>query len=134
EGVPFFVEELALPLRAEGLLRLTPPGRRDHVSDSDPLIPQSIRSVEGRRRARLPAVARDIIGLASVSGREFELAVLVDIADRRRMADVDAVEAALQEAVAGRLLLERGTTYVFAHEQIREVLYQSLSAVRRRQL
>jgi len=134
EGVPFFVEELTLHLREEGLLRLATSGRWELARDAESLAPHSVRGVISRRLARLHPTTRELLAVASVAGREFGLAVLNDVAARRGIADEPAVGAALEESVARRLLIERGPAYVFAHEQIREVLYQGLSAIRRRQL
>jgi DNA-binding CsgD family transcriptional regulator/tetratricopeptide (TPR) repeat protein len=44
------------------------------------------------------------------------------------------VLSALDEAADRRLLVRQADGFVFVHEQIREVLYQTLSAIRRRQL
>ena len=133
EGVPFFVEELA-HLREEGLLRPEPTGQWNLAEGAASLVPQSVRGVIGRRLARLNPAARDILAVASVYGREFGSRIVADVAGRRGIADGSDVDDAFDEAVGRRLLIERGSTYVFVHEQIREVLYQGLSAVRRRQL
>ncbi|MEX2315004.1 MAG: LuxR C-terminal-related transcriptional regulator, partial [Thermomicrobiales bacterium] len=134
EGVPFFVEELSLHLREEGLLRQNSSRLWDLAPDADSLVPQSVRGVISRRLARLTPATRELLALASIFGREFGLNVLVDIAGRRGIADSQMVEDALEEAVLRRLLFQRDVAFVFAHEQIREVLYQGLSAIRRRQL
>ncbi len=134
EGVPYFVEELTLHLREEGLLRPEPSGLWNLTAGSESLVPQSVRGVISRRLARLNHAARETLAVASVSGREFEFSVVGDVVERRGIGDRSDVAVALDEAATRRLLIERDRTYVFVHELIREVLYQGLSPVRRRQL
>ena len=134
EGVPFFVEELTLHLREEGLLQPASSGRWELDGDAELLVPQSVRGVISRRLARLNPATRELLALASVSGREFRLDVLRDVARRREIADERAVAAALDEAVSRRLLIIHDQSYLFVHEQIREVLYQGISTIRRRQI
>jgi len=134
EGVPFFIEELTLHLREEELLSPDQAGVWQLRREAGSFVPQSIRGVISRRLARLTDLARDVLALASVSGREFGLRVVCDVAASRGIASHAEVEAALDEAVSRRLLVRRDWAYVVVHEQIREVLYQSLSTIRRRQL
>lgn len=134
EGVPFFVEELTLHLREEGVLRPGMSGRWDLERESESLAPRSVRGVISRRLARLDPASSELLAVAAVSGREFRPAVVREVASRRGIAGGEHVVTTLREAVDRRLLVVREQSYVFAHEQIREVLYQSLNPIRRRQL
>ena len=139
EGVPFFAEELTLHLREEGLLRH---GSAGWTLDEHAvvMIPQSIRSVVGHRLSRLDPDAVETLGVASVIGTEFSFDLLCDVMRRRSGADVERVQRDVEAALDRRLIREgvarqpgeRDAPYAFAHDQIRDVLYWSLSQIRRR--
>jgi predicted ATPase len=97
-------------------------------------LPWSIRSVVGRRVSRLPSAGQDVLRLASVLGQEFDLPVLVAMADMDESVVLDQVEAAL----ATRLLEERGgrqvERYAFVHALIAQALYEDMPRFRLRRL
>ena len=88
-GNPFFVGEVVRLMAAEG--RLGEDEARREVA-----IPQGVREVVGRRLDRLSEEANEVLRLAAVCGREFELAVL----ERVSPLASERVAAALDEAVA----------------------------------
>ena len=94
-------------------------------------IPQGVREVVGRRLDRLSETANEVLRLAAVCGREFELEVLERVCDRRPRS---RSTAALDEAVGGRLVVEsreRPGLYSFAHALVRETLQAEVPAARR---
>jgi class 3 adenylate cyclase/tetratricopeptide (TPR) repeat protein len=125
EGNPFFVSEIVRLVAAEGRL-----------ADADKTIagiPEGIREVIGRRLNRLPPTTNDLLTLASVIGRDFELRALEDLTD----SSLDDVHGAIEDACAAHLLRETPglwISYRFEHELIRQTLYQELGATQRLRL
>src|SRR5439155_222244 len=71
EGNPFFVDEIVRLLVAERALE-----RHEDPSPGRFPVPQGVREAIRRRLAPLPPPAREALALASVVGREFDLAIL----------------------------------------------------------
>jgi predicted ATPase len=112
DGHPFFVTEI-IHLMAT-----------DNVLD---VLPQGVRAVVSQRLARLSEECRDLLAVASVVGRESGSDVL---AAASGVEPADVVDR-LQEALATSTLLVVPSTpgrYRFAHELVREVLYDELPA------
>lgn len=139
EGVPFFIEELVIHLSETGSLRRS--GRTwELAEDAGIAIPQSVRAVIGHRLAMLSADARETLSVAAVIGNEFPLDLVVDVTGRVSNAGRHDVGEHLDDAVQRSLLNacppERGNyrddRLAFAHDQIRDVLYNELNAIRRR--
>jgi class 3 adenylate cyclase/tetratricopeptide (TPR) repeat protein len=131
EGNPFFVGEVLRHLVESGALVR----RDDRWANARPLaefgIPDSVREVIGRRLDRLPGAASEILTVAAVIGRDFDLAVLATLGDY----DDETLLAALESAVAARLVEETGVDgYRFAHALVRATLYESLGETRRARL
>jgi class 3 adenylate cyclase len=119
EGNPFFVAEV-----------LRDVAEADLVDDPLP-VPDGVRDVILSRVARLPAATRDLLGVASVLGRNTDLAPLAATAG---LTDDDAV-AAMDEALAVRLVEETGVgAYRFVHALVRSALADTLSETRRARL
>jgi predicted ATPase len=117
EGNPLFVREamrlLATPATLEGTGGLCMP------------IPGSVRAVIQRRFAPLSAEAVQVLSVAAVVGREFDVALVRSTCDLA----AELVLGALSEAMAmGVVAGERGAVgrYRFSHSLMREVLYEQL--------
>ncbi|MCD6015404.1 MAG: hypothetical protein K0R41_32 [Geminicoccaceae bacterium] len=122
-GNPFFIGEVVRLMAAEG--RLGEAEARREVA-----VPQGVREVVGRRLDRLSEAANDVLRLAAVCGREFDLEVLERISRRQ----ADEVLAALGEAVDARLIAESGERpgrYWFAHALVGETLRAEVPAAKR---
>jgi class 3 adenylate cyclase len=119
EGNPFFVAEVLRDVAESDLVE-------------DPLpVPEGVREVILSRVARLPAPTRELLGVASVLGRNTDLAPLTAVAG---IPDDDAV-AAMDEALAARLVEETGVgAYRFTHALVRAALADTLSETRRARL
>ena len=132
DGNPFFADGLAATLAEQESLQPGSVCNADTVQSLD--LPWSIRSVVGRRVSRLPSAGQDVLRLASVLGQEFDLPVLVAMADMDESVVLDQVEAAL----ATRLLEERGgrqvERYAFVHALIAQALYEDMPRFRLRRL
>jgi DNA-binding SARP family transcriptional activator len=122
DGNPLYVGEVVRLLAAEGRLD---PAAVDAVA-----VPESVSGVIGRRLDRLSAGCRDLLVLASVLGREFELDVLVHMSGL----EPDAVLELLDEATAERVLTDLPDAVArlrFAHALIRDTIYEGLPRSRR---
>lgn len=123
EGNPLFVREVAHGLadeldKAQGRVRAL-------------RIPDGIREAIGRRLNQLSERSNEILSVASVIGRQFELREIVAL-----MVDVDAVEVlqSLEPATTAGIVdsLDTGVgQFVFSHTLIRDTLYDELPMARR---
>jgi hypothetical protein len=126
DGNPFFIEEVVHHLAAAD-------GRLGALAMHDAGVPEGVREVTSRRLARLGAPAREMLATAAVVGREFDFDVLEEVGPLQG----DELVAALEEAVAARVLVEvadRVGRYAFGHALMRATLYDGLSALRRARL
>ena len=129
EGNPFFVGEVLRNLVETGTVH-----RRDErwvVADRGVAVPEGVRDVVGRRLGRLSAQANQLLSVAAVLGRDFDVELLAALRD----APEDSLLDALDEAVGAGLVQETGADrYRFAHVLVRATLFEELSATRRRRL
>jgi len=131
EGNPFFVIEVVRLLAQEGQLAS---GSAHRPRGSAMKIPEGVREVIGRRLNRLSPACNQILGVASVIGREFgleELRCTVDAFLAESL--LDSLEEALAAHILEEVLQAQGR-FQFTHVLIRETLYDELTAPRRAQL
>ncbi|MFI0483491.1 ATP-binding protein [Actinomadura sp. 9N215] len=115
-GNPFFVEQTARLWRSGGSVTAIAPGVREALR---------------RRLSLLPAAVTRLLTDAAVLGREFHRQVLAACA----AAPVASVDRLLDQASSARLVTSLGGgRFAFAHDLVRETLYESLDedAARRR--
>jgi hypothetical protein len=134
EGNPLFVGEYIRLLLAQ----------HDPSALGDPQVlralpvPDSVRAVVRHRVAPLSATCRAALTVAAVIGRAFHRDVVETVAATDADAAPDAsVFAALDEAAAAGIVgegLERVGRYRFAHEVMREALYEELGSAQRQRL
>ncbi len=131
DGNPLFAGEVLRHLAETGAI-VEREGRWTTSGDVDSLgIPEGVREVIGRRLNRLSDEANQVLELASVIGRGFELGVLAELVD----VEEDDLVRALDEAVDARLIREIGIgEYVFSHALIRSALYDEVRPTRRSRL
>ncbi|MGW1140837.1 ATP-binding protein [Streptomyces zhihengii] len=109
-GNPFFVEQTA---------------RIWHSGHPVTAIAPGVREAVRRRLALLPDPVGELLAVAAVLGRRFHRKVLAATAS----APVPHVDRLLSRAVAARLVTPRtGGVFAFAHDLVRETLYESLEA------
>ena len=123
DGNPFFVREVIGLLASEALLD-RPPGLWRLG------VPESVRQVIARRLSRLSEATNDVLALAAVLGREFDVGALQTLCGARRN---DLLQA-LDEAIAARFVNEvpRGIGRLrFSHALVRDALYDELPIARR---
>ncbi|WP_396928104.1 BTAD domain-containing putative transcriptional regulator [Mycolicibacterium sp.] len=118
-GNPLFVRELARLMMSEGL------------DTARVAVPVGVGDVLRRRLVRLPGATVTALRQAAVLGREVDIDLLADLAQR----DPDDVLDALEPAVLIGLLEEPGPGRVrFAHALVRDTLYEDTSLLRRSRL
>jgi predicted ATPase/DNA-binding SARP family transcriptional activator/DNA-binding transcriptional ArsR family regulator len=134
EGNPFFLIETLWALTEEGLLYRDQAGGWSTPWDEStedytelPLPAGVAQSIE-RRLDRLPGALQELLGLAAVIGR----GVVFDLWHLASGRDEETLLTAGDELCSRGLLLSAEPDYVFAHDQIRRVTYERLSAPRRR--
>ncbi|UYM04828.1 helix-turn-helix transcriptional regulator [Solicola gregarius] len=111
------------PLFTEQLL----PCARERTPD----LPATLRDLVSARITGLPGPTQDVLGVAAVVGREFDLDVLATVATLAP----DTAEARLRAAVDNQIVAPgTGTTYAFTHPTFREVLEGDLLPGRRTSL
>jgi tetratricopeptide (TPR) repeat protein len=119
EGNPFFVGELLRSVADSGVAVEALP------------VPEGVRDVIVSRVGRLSTATRELLGVASLLGRDLEVTPLAGVA---RTSEEDAARA-MEEALSARLVEETGVgTYRFVHALVRSALYEGLSATRRARL
>lgn len=125
EGVPLFVEELAGALALRGRLRLSEIGI-ELASGADLPIPDTLRDAVLLRLDGLPDPALRLLDLAVVAGREFDLALVAELAG-----STDGFDTLLERGLVVEVEPGRGA---FRHALTREAIYGDISWVRRRAL
>jgi eukaryotic-like serine/threonine-protein kinase len=126
-GNPFFLHEVLRQMAADGQLAAGAPEAPARLN-----VPRGVSEFIKRLMQPLPDDARQTLDIASVLGREFSLHALAAATDK----EPDILIDGLDRAVALDLISERGGAgrYAFRHALIREALYDSLPAARRRAL
>lgn len=138
EGNPFFIEEMLRSLEEDNVLRYNEPDGTWSLTKKIPeiSIPISIKDVVNTRTDRLEKPIRLMIECASVIGTEFDYDLLAAVT----AVDENTLVNNLDDLVRLKLLTElpaaagQPVTYRFAHNKIREVLFDSLSQSRKRLL
>ncbi|MGH8929869.1 MAG: BTAD domain-containing putative transcriptional regulator [Egibacteraceae bacterium] len=119
DGNPFFVTEL---------LRLSDPQRL-----LDGPVPAGVRDVIRHRIARLPPTAQQLLATAAITGREFDLGLVVGLCGFDADTGLEAAEAALiHRAITG--IPEQVSRYGFTHALVRETLAGDLTPIQRARL
>ena len=118
DGNPFFIEETlrTLPeLEERALSRIA--------------VPEGVKEMISRRLAQLSETANQVLRVASVVGRRFDLGLL----DRLLDEPVEGIIEVLEEATDAGLIREADELdrFTFAHALVRETLYEVQSASRR---
>ena len=140
EGNPLFVTEVVRLLVQEG--QLTPESFRQ---DSDQAwtvrIPEGVREVIATRLDRLSELCNETLTVASVIGREFEMAKLDRLMDPSidsgQVLSEDWLLDVLEEALSARIIEELPAAmgrYQFTHSLVQETLVEELSLTQQARL
>jgi len=134
DGNPFFVAEILRHLTESGAISEGPGGRWELRSSIAKLgLPHSLREVVCRRVERLGERPEQILTIAAVAGRTFDIELLGLVVEGDEEELLDALDRALQTS----LLVEspaRVGRFSFAHTLINHALYETVGATRRGRL
>ncbi len=121
-GNPFFIEELLRHIEERG-----GPSRDDRRQWLG--LPEGVKDVVRARLGRLGSAVADVLRMAAVAGREFDLSTLGRVAGIAP----DELVASLDAALASQLIRESGPpgSFTFNHALVREAIYDELSSARR---
>lgn len=126
EGNPFFLDEVVRFLDAEDRVHRWTSGRVLR-------IPHEARETICRRLHPLPPDVLEVLAVAAVIGREFDIALLQPVCEQPTEPLLDLLGAAISAGVLTKLANHPGR-FSFAHTLIRDTLYDDLSPARRMQL
>jgi tetratricopeptide (TPR) repeat protein len=130
EGNPFFLTELVR--YAYGIGLLTKDGALDlELFNSSPVIPATIHNLIESRLLRLSEQARDLLHIAAVVGREFDLELVRQVASLSESDVLDGIEE-LQTAHLIRPL--QGDKFAFDHSLTMQVAIQDMNQARQHSL
>lgn len=113
QGNPFFVGQILRHLAESG----------------EPVVPESVRDVVGRRVSRLSEQAGQLLTVAAVAGPEFDTAIVGEVAGQPTLEALDGFD----ETLAAGLVLETDAPgrLRFTHALVRHALEEELSTMRR---
>ncbi|MDP9283674.1 MAG: AAA family ATPase, partial [Actinomycetota bacterium] len=128
DGNPLFVGEVVRLLTTEEAL--------ESITNTETwrrMVPEGVREVIRRRLRHLSENCRLVLVLASVLGREFDLAALERVSDVSGDQLLEVLDEAARERVVADVPAQPGRMR-FAHVLIRDTLYDELAPGRRVQL
>jgi len=130
-GNPFFVEEILRSLAEE---RMVQPGEKGWVAPdvSRIRIPKTIKAVVTQRLKRLDETCQRTLSLAAVAGREFDFQVIREITGLEENQLVTHLDRCLMSGLIQERRVPGREIYAFTDNQVRDVLYEGVSTVRKR--
>jgi predicted ATPase len=131
EGNPFFVEEVLRSLVEEGAVYPVEKGW-GVKSLSDVHVPRGIKEVLRKRLECLDEESSHVLSAAAVIGREFSFPVLREVTGLDEDRLIDIIDKCLQARLVVDKHVPGEEVYAFADNQLRDVLYEDISPVRRR--
>jgi tetratricopeptide (TPR) repeat protein len=142
EGNPFFVEEVCKALIEEGELVQAGGDWHSRSGIEELHIPQSVRQAIQARLARLPESAQEVLRMAAILGREFDVSTLRAACEIDEDVLVNALEAAeraqLIEEIRPGSPSERPrageVSFAFGHALMPTTLRDGVSGLRRQRM
>ena len=128
DGNPLFVSELARLLTSE-------PHLAEVAAGAEPLsaVPESVRQTIRRRLEILPKESIDMLSVAAVIGRDFDMSLLQQAVEMDASQLLDLLPAALESGILTELP-GRISAYRFSHGLIRDLVYEDLPPRQRLEL
>jgi len=131
DGNPFFVSEVLRHLAEIGAIYQDTAGRWTAQGPPEQIaLPESVRVVVGSRVGRLGPAAEQVLSVAAVIGRDFDLELLARATRTTEDEVLDILDAAAAIALVRELANTAGR-YMFAHALIQHTLYEDLGPTRR---
>jgi predicted ATPase/DNA-binding CsgD family transcriptional regulator len=133
DGNPFFLEEVLKSMLTSGRIALTESGWVHLVPAQERrfAIPRSVQDAVQQRTQSLSPKGRQLLILAAVAGRRFDVAVL----QRLLICKASQMTPLLKEVVAAQLVVEESADqFSFRHALTRQAIYAGLLAGERRAL
>jgi ABC-type transport system substrate-binding protein len=135
EGNPFFTKELVRSLLDSGGIAKDQTGAWSLGASTDLSageLPATIQQAVEKRIERLPEELREILTLASVVGKSFDVRDLEALSGDRDVED--AIDKLVEEGLLEEERESRGDRLTFASGVVRDVLYGAISRRKRRSL
>jgi ABC-type oligopeptide transport system substrate-binding subunit len=135
EGNPFFTKELVRSLLDSGGISKDSTGAWSLATATDLSaneLPATIQQAVEKRIERLPESLREILSIASVIGRAFDLRDLETLAEGKDVED--AIDRLVEDGLIEEERESRGNRLAFSSGVVRDVLYSGTSRRRRRSL
>jgi DNA-binding SARP family transcriptional activator len=131
DGNPFFVREVLRHLVESGVVEQAASGQwvTGAALGAVPL-PTSVREVIRVRIARLGEIVSQMLSVAAVIGREFEVELLARVSTIAEEDLLDALDRAVEAGVLGEVLDSYGR-FRFTHALISHTIYDDLGRTRR---
>src|SRR5262249_24615204 len=133
EGNAFFVEEILRHLMQEGIVYHDGHRWTAHATPEEMRLPSAVSDILSRGLARVSEQCRRVLSVASVIGRQFDIAAVTHLSDLPR----EQVCELFDEAVAVRAISRvRGPLrdYLFSQETVRGMLYGAIPTLARAEL
>ena len=135
EGNPFYVVEYLRWLLEAGVATVDSRRRISHLNGEalrESVVPVGVRSLIQARLHSLGAEAQNLLELAAVIGRAFDLRLLCDAGALGEAVACGTIEPLVESG----LVVENaeGDAYYFTHDKLRQTLYEGISGHRRRRL
>jgi class 3 adenylate cyclase/predicted ATPase len=132
---PLFLEEALNVMRSAGVLQVNGRIQVDESKLATMQVPDTIHGLLLARLDRLPPTTRDLLQIASVIGRQFELDSLSAISQRLpRPLIIDLLSELTQADMTRLITADPEWIYLFQHAMTHEVAYESLPFARRQEL
>jgi tetratricopeptide (TPR) repeat protein len=133
DGNPFFIEEICYALVESGKVFYVD-GAWDRFSIEELEIPQGIQIAIESRLARMDESCQEVVRMAAVIGREFNVFVLQEALGMAEDALIGVLESAenahlIQEAVG-----KSDVAFSFVHALVPQVIRESIHIMRKRQM
>jgi tetratricopeptide (TPR) repeat protein len=133
EGNPFFIEQVVRSLLERGTLdRVADETARLAIAHDPP--PEAIADVVRRRLRSMSADTCEILQVAAVVGREFDVDLVLALSGRNEDYVLDALDEAVAAGVLRPLRRPGEDWYRFTNNEVAKVLEQGVNARRRRRL
>jgi len=130
EGNPLFTLESVRWLLSTGVL--VREGEIWRIKPKTPMeMPTTVKEVILRRIERISLDCQRVIECGSVIGYRFDPETVIEVLGKEKMLILELLEELERNT---QLVVWNGDTYQFSHESIRRVAYDSISALRRKEL